>query len=453
MNSKKRSENIAAVMEQNNLPISWLYHPIFPSKWVRSSLYPLAQWTNGMAFRDFDFAPFGAPIIKIAEIKNGITSQTKFTTANYDECYRITDGDMLFSWSGQPETSIDVFWWRGQDGWLNQHIFKVNPDESRCLTGFFYQLLKYLKPNFIAIARNKQTTGLGHVTKADLERMEVALPQLGVQEEILAILSVLDDKIELNRKMNETLEAIARAIFKSWFIDFDPVRAKMEGRKPEGMDAETISHFPVEILSVDGFAVPKGWRLASLPEAIEVNPTRQLKKSISAPYLDMKNMPTVGHRALSWQNRGFGSGMKFMNGDTLVARITPCLENGKTAFVDFLEGDQIGWGSTEYIVLRSKSPLPTTFSYLLARYEEFRVFLIQNMTGTSGRQRVPAESLSQYKIIVPTPEVCSAFSRIVDPLFSKIKMLDEESRSLATIRNLLLPRLFTGQFETAEVPV
>src|SRR5205814_4643864 len=136
-----------------------------------------------------------------------------------------------------------------------------------------------------------------------------------------------------------------------------------------------------------------GWRVVPLPQAIDVNPRRKLAPGIIAPYLDMKNMPTQGHCPDEIIPREFTSGTKFRKGDTLLARITPCLENGKTAFVDFLDDGEVGWGSTEFIVLHAKEPLPTEYAYCLARHEDFREFAIQNMTGSSGRQRVPTDSL------------------------------------------------------------
>jgi type I restriction enzyme S subunit len=154
---------------------SELYRPQFSSEWDNRVLYDLSEWVNGMTFRNIHFSPIGKPVIKIAEIKNGISGQTKFTEAEYDPIYHVTDGDMLFSWSGQPETSIDVFRWRGPDGWLNQHIFKVHP-KAGCQELYFFYLLKYLNQNFVRIARNKQTTGLGHVTKKDLQNITVGIP-------------------------------------------------------------------------------------------------------------------------------------------------------------------------------------------------------------------------------------------------------------------------------------
>ncbi|MCP6760037.1 MAG: hypothetical protein NHB32_15085 [Fischerella sp. CENA71] len=161
-------------------------------------------------------------------------------------------------------------------------------------------------------------------------------------------------------------------------------------------------------------------------------------------------MPTQGHRPDSWINRAFGSGTKFINGDTLLARITPCLENGKSAFVDFLEDKQVAWGSTEYIILRPKPPLPVEYGYYLARSDELRTFAIQNMTGSSGRQRVPSECFSQFFITVPCKEVAKYFGDIIAPLMRKISSNCEQSRTLASIRNTLLPKLLSGEIRVKE---
>ncbi|HZQ21435.1 MAG TPA: hypothetical protein VFA89_01265, partial [Terriglobales bacterium] len=218
-----------------------------------------------------------------------------------------------------------------------------------------------------------------------------------------------------------TLEAMARAIFKSWFVDFDPVRAKAEGRQPAGMDAATAALFPSAFEDSPLGKIPKGWNCKPLPEVVELSPSRPLRKSAEATYLDMQNMPMRGHRPAHWIRRPFSSGSRFMNGDTLVARITPCLENGKTAFVDFLADGEIAWGSTEFIVLRPKTPLPPEFGYCLARSDDFRTHAIQNMTGSSGRQRVPVECFSQYWLAVPPEPVARRFGDLVAPLFARAK--------------------------------
>lgn len=201
----------------------------------------------------------------------------------------------------------------------------------------------------------------------EAKAFHVCLPPLPEQKAIARILGTLDDKIELNRRMNATLEAMARALFQSWFVDFDPVHANAAGRPPGRMNEKTASLFPAAFQDSALGEIPAGWTARPLSEVIEVNPRRMLSKGALAPYLDMKNLPTQGHSADEVVDREFGSGTKFKNGDTLLARITPCLENGKTGFVDFLQDGQVGWGSTEYIVLAPNPPLPPEFGYLLAR--------------------------------------------------------------------------------------
>jgi type I restriction enzyme S subunit len=237
---------------------------------------------------------------------------------------------------------------------------------------------------------------------------------------------------------------MARALFKSWFVDFDPVRAKAEGGKTD-LPTHIAELFPDRFNESAVGEVPDGWEVVALPAVLDINPPRALCKGVIAPYLDMANMPTTGHAPGEVTDRAFGSGMRFTNGDTLIARITPCLENGKTAFVDFLKEQEVGWGSTEYIVLRPQTPIPEEFGYVLARDERFRDFAIQHMTGTSGRQRVPANALNHYELAVPTDErVWSAFRALVRPMFSRSSAAVREARSLATLRDALLPRLISG---------
>lgn len=172
---------------------------------TRYVLFDLAIWKNGRAFKKNDFSETGKPIIKIAELNNGINVNTAYTQGDYGDEVYIKPGDLLFSWSGNPKTSIDVFRYGMQDGWLNQHIFKITAKEEIVIKDYLYYILKYLKPRFMQIASNKQTTGLGHVTVADLKRINLVLPSKELQAQMVAILKVLDEKIENNNKINNNL--------------------------------------------------------------------------------------------------------------------------------------------------------------------------------------------------------------------------------------------------------
>lgn len=154
-----------------------------PEGWQTLPVYSLATYVNGATLKAFqpNTERRGLPIIKIAELKAGVTTQTKFSDVTMPEKYRLRTGDILFSWSGNPDTSIDTFIWAHGDAWLNQHIFRVDVHHPMD-HAFVLATLKYLRPVFAEIARNKQTTGLGHVTVGDMQRLLVVKPD----EQILA---------------------------------------------------------------------------------------------------------------------------------------------------------------------------------------------------------------------------------------------------------------------------
>jgi type I restriction enzyme S subunit len=395
----------------------------------------------------------GTPIITVEHLgENRILHEgvPRVSDADRDRLsrYLLRRGDIVFSRVGSVDRRALVS--SAEDGWMfSGRCLRVrpNPDhiDPRYLSYFFG--LPAFKEHIRAIAVGATMPSLNTEL---LSNVLIPHPRLMSEQRAIAhILGTLDDKIELNRRMGETLEATAQALFKSWFVDFDPVRAKAEGRDP-GFPKPVADLFPARLVDSELGEIPLEWEVRALPEMVEVNPTRPLRKGDIAPYLDMANMPTRGHTPNAVVDRPFGSGMRFTNGDTLVARITPCLENGKTAFVDFLEEGQVGWGSTEYIVLRPKRPLPPEFAYCLARSNEFREFAIQSMTGSSGRQRVPAESLEHYKLAKPGPNIAAQFGRAVGPLFVGAGDAARESRTLATLRDTLLPKLISGQLRVKD---
>ncbi len=167
-----------------------------PKGWKLKPLYELGQFINGAAYKKFEPNKNGKglPVIKIAELKLGITEQTGFSEVLMEEKYKIKKRDILFSWSGNPDTSIDTFVWHREDAWLNQHIFKVVPHDG-VPRAFLLQLLRSKKPVFMEIARNKQTTGLGHVTVKDLKEIQVALPSRNRWEEATRLLNSLHERV------------------------------------------------------------------------------------------------------------------------------------------------------------------------------------------------------------------------------------------------------------------
>jgi type I restriction enzyme S subunit len=328
---------------------------------------------------------------------------------------------------------------------LGRRMALARPDKEKVNPRFL--LYSFLGPAFQDVLRKHTVHGstVNRIPLIEFPKFPLRLPDRDTQDAIAGLLGALDDKIEQNRRTAAKLEALARATFRAWFVDFAPVHAKAAGATfYPGLPPAAFAALPTTFTDSPLGPIPEGWEAKPLDEACTINPPLPLKKGHAAPYLDMKNMPTQGHRPNEVTDRPFSSGMRFQNGDTLVARITPCLENGKTAFVDFLDGDKVGWGSTEFIVIRPKPPLPPLYGYCLARTGEFRDFSIQNMSGTSGRQRVPATAMSHYFFAVPNEPVAAAFGQTIGPLFDLIRAGDEESSHLAALRDYLLPRLLSG---------
>ncbi|MBK6616469.1 MAG: restriction endonuclease subunit S [Ottowia sp.] len=332
---------------------------------------------------------------------------------------------------------------------VNQHVVLIRTDKTRCRSEY---LLAWLtQPSTKAYIESFNAGGSRRaITKGHIESFQLPLPPIAVQKEISDLASSINNRIELLTETNATLERIAMTLFKAWFIDFNPVLAKAEGLLPEGIDAATAAIFPAAFTESPMGKIPDGWSTRRLDECCDLNPRRDLRKGTLAPYLEMANAPTEGHRPEKLGTRELSSGTKFVNGDTLLAKITPCLENGKTAFVDFLPDAVTAWGSTEFIVMCPRPPLPPYWAYLLARLPAFRAFAIQSMTGTSGRQRVDVGRLGQFMVAVPDQQVAKVFAQIVGPMQRKIAANAETMDSLAAIRDAIFPRLISGALSLPE---
>ena len=363
-----------------------------------------------------------------------------------------------------------------------QRTYVISPiDNTEISVRWLYFRIKHVTSELQQMSVGTATKFL---TKKILESYEIELPSLQEQVFQADILWSFQEKISNNETINQTLEQMAQALFKSWFIDFEPVKAKIAvleagGSQEEatlaamtaisGKDADSLAIFEREYLeqytelkataelfpsAMQGSElgeIPVGWEVGKLGELIEFNPKRILKKGSIASYLDMKNVPVIGHSAQDIIDREFSSGSKFKNGDTLLARITPCLENGKTAYVDFLPNDEaVGWGSTEFIVMRSNNNLPLSLSYFFARLDSFRTIAIQSMQGTSGRQRADASVLKNHIWVVPSKESLQKFGTFSDSILDGNRSRYAENKSLADLRDTLLPKLLSGEITLPE---
>lgn len=262
-----------------------------------------------------------------------------------------------------------------------------------------------------------------NLSAAIVSGVPIRYPSTNAQQAIAETLATYDNLIENNCRRMALLEESARLHYREWFV-----RLRFPG----------YEHTPI----VDG--IPQGWERVPMPAAIEINPKIKLSDDDEHWFVEMANLPTdsmVIHGATMRDGR---SGPKFQNRDTLLARITPCLENGKTGFVDFMADGEAGRGSTEFIVLRSKRVTPE-FVYCLARTYEFRGNAIKSMVGSSGRQRVQESCFDKFMVNVPPASLIRLFSEFTEPAFEQITNLASQNQKLRTARDLLLPRLMSGE--------
>lgn len=430
----------------------------WPTVRIEDIAEKIAMGPFGSNIKVETFVKTGVPVISGTHLRGVRLEDGNFNYVTDEHAEKMKNsnvfrGDVIFTHAGNigqvayiPSNS------RYERYVISQRQFYLRCDLSKAEPAFVSYFFHSFEGQHKLLA-NASQTGVPSIARPSsyLKTIELSLPPLTEQRSIAHILGTLDDKIELNRRQNETLEAMARALFKAWFVDFEPVRAKMEGRWKRGqslfgLPAHLYDLFPDRLVESELGEIPEGWHWVPASEVVEFNPRETLRKGTLAPYLDMAALPTSG----SWPDppvlREYGSGMRFRNGDTLLARITPCLENGKTAFVQCLPQGVLAWGSTEFIVLRPKAPVPAEYAYLLARDSAFRKHAILSMTGTSGRQRVQADSVAEFKVAWPLgAKIWETFADFVTPHFKSIKANSEASQTLTHLRDTLLPQLISGK--------
>lgn len=290
---------------------------------------------------------------------------------------------------------------------------------------FVYYLMLTLRETIKSLGKN--ATAVPILNKTKFSNIQVAVPSLPIQKRIADFLSYYDDLIENNQKQIKLLEEAAQRLYKEWFVDL---------RFP-GHETTPI---------VDG--VPEGWTRCCLENVISFNPKVSLSKERLKQSVPMSALCTTSmildfnEFTTTYSN----AGSKFQNGDTLLARITPCLENGKTAFVSGIESSEGAVGSTEYIVMREKEINPYMV-YLLARTEDFRQAAINSMTGSDGRQRAQVDKLKTLPYLKPTIQVIELFARCVEPMFIQIQTKNRQNMELKQARDRLLPKLMSGEIE------
>lgn len=288
--------------------------------------------------------------------------------------------------------------------------------------------------------------GAGKLDTARMQALEVILPPLSEQENILEIIKAVDDKIVLLRETNTTLEAIAQALFKSWFVNFDPVRAKVEGREPEGIPPEVADLFPSEFEDSGLGKIPKGWRVGKLGEI-----SRNLRFGAKpdeltddTAYIGLEHMPRQSIALDEWESASkVESGKsRFRKGQILFGKLRPYFHKVGIAPLD-------GVCSTDILVIEPSSPAWDAVCVCLFSSKA----LVEHATQLSNGAKMPRTNwadLANYPIVVPPDEIAQAFESVVSPLLGRIPENVHQAKALAETRDTLLPRLMSGTLHISQ---
>ena len=313
--------------------------------------------------------------------------------------------------------------------------------------------LKYafLSPNFQQQlnANSDQSTRkfIGITAQRDLWLL---IPPISEQRNIARILSILDDKIELNLQMNETLEAISRAIFKSWFVDFDPVRAKMEGRQSFYLDAETAALFPNTFEDSQLGRIPKGWNVKSLSDCVTY-----LSRGIAPKYLQSSPIRVLNQRAIRWwhideqalkfhdPNKSVRDEAYIRKGDVVI-NSTGDITIGR-AYWFYHEVANLFADSHVSIIRTSSDILLPEMVVFQIETQTYQDIIYSHVTGSTGQLELNRSNLAQLPFLCPPIELQRKFSAIIKPLFNYVWYNKQQSGTLTSIRDALLPKLLSGE--------
>ena len=363
-------------------------------------------------------APYGYKLIAT----NCVTNNTLFPV--YEKVRYLSDetyhtwfrahpipGDILFVNKGTPGRVCMVP--DPIDFCIAQDMIALRADDSKIYNKYLFAVLRSRE-----IQQQIYNTNVGdvipHFKKQFMNQLLIPVPERKIQEAIGDFYYELSYKAELNKKINDNLQQQAFAIF----------------------DRLLSNNHSSE---------------CCLSQIAIINPKRTLKKNEPARCIDMAQLSTSSSFPTGWEVKPYNGGMRFSNGDTLLARITPCLENGKTAYIDFLNENEVAFGSTEYVVISSQGEYPSEFFYCLARYPAFVDYAVKNMNGSSGRQRVSAETIRNYRLPVLTDDELSEFRSTVLCLFKAMKNNSIENMNLAQLRDTLLPKLMSGEIDVSNI--
>jgi type I restriction enzyme S subunit len=345
---------------------------------------------------------------------------------------------------------------------VNQHVSIIRPDRRECDPGYLLSVLTHPATKGYIESFNSGGSRRA-ITKGHIESFEIPLPPLAEQKAIAAVLGTLDDKIELNRRMNATLEAMARALFQSWFVDFDPVRAKLDGRKPAGLDAASAALFLASFQNSPLGPIPHGWTVTTLGEACEQGggniQTGPFGTQLHASDYVVEGVPSIMPSDLR-DNRIDTSSIarireqdaerlgafRVQTGDVVYSR------RGDVERRSLIRRSEDGWlcGTGCLRVRFGPNGLNRFFGASYLGTLESRTWVVRHAVGAT-MPNLNTSILGALPMIVPPVELQARFAEIVGPWDECGTIALDQSHTLATLRDTLLPKLLSGELSVISV--
>jgi type I restriction enzyme S subunit len=430
----------------------------FVADFVEDSLAQLCDPVSGVQTGPFgsqlhqkDYVVGGTPIVTVEHLgDNRIIHEGVPCVSDEDKRrlgkYILRKGDIVFSRVGSVDRRAVVR--QAEDGWLfSGRCLRVRPDPSKINSAYlsYFFGLPSFKEYIRAIAVGATMPSLNTQI---LSSVVVPHPRdLDEQRAIAYILGTLDDKIELNRRMNETLEAIARAIFDSWFVDFDPVRAKPEGRDP-GMPKHIADLFPDSFEDSELGEIPRGWRIGRVGEFATLSRSGIDPGEFPDEIFDHFSIPAFdeGRRPKSEPGVAIKSNKFLVPGDSvLLSKLNPRIPR---IWLPTSSSCHRAVCSTEFLVTLPRAGISREFLYSFLASQAFSAVFETLVTGTSGsHQRIKPEGFLSMNATIPDDRIVEQFTRVIRPLLTRFNLSREEAATLAALRDMLLPKLLSGELK------
>ncbi|WP_183970793.1 restriction endonuclease subunit S [Quisquiliibacterium transsilvanicum] len=390
---------------------------------------------------------FGHPRLRDVPMKRLVLSESEIRKSS------LRQGDLLFarrSLVAEGAGRCSVVKQLSEPTTFESSIIRARPDPRKADSDYLYYY--FASPQGRELMRTiLRQVAVSGIAGSDLAELRIPLPPIVAQRACSAFLALLDDRLDLLRQTNATLESIAEALFKSWFIDFDPVRAKAEGREPEGMDAETAALFPEGFEESELGLIPRGWRWGSLSTFADLNArswtARRAPSEVA--YIDLAGVkanlfdPPQHYTFLEAPSR---ARRELRVGDTLVGTVRP----GNRSFGFIAQAEQGLTGSTGFAVLSPRNPEAAAFTYLCAT-RDANIERLAALADGGAYPAVRPDLVQQTECVVPTAAVLAVFASLAQPLLNAVAANAARAVSLGEVRDALLPRLVSGRLRLADM--